>query len=375
MSGSPAARRSPPTTMAAGFRWLQRSASVLPDCPAGVVDDPGGGEVSVRYELDHAAERQTVAVGGAEEVDDRLGGGDGLEAAAVPTAADGAVDSHLDMAELAGDACRPVVEAASQDEAGADAGGHHHVDHVGEPASRAEGHLREGAEVGVVVHLDLDAQTPRELLARVDAGPAGHDGRSHRSRVPVERPRERHAGADQAAAVGLRLGEHLCGKVGRGVERRGGVVVDLERDDALGEHRRGEVGDRDADVPVAEVDAERGANRSVEPQENRRSAAAGGAGAARRLLGDHPAPLQVGDERGHGRPREAGQARELAPARRSLAAQRVHDPQAVELTKAAESPWFHRHPRSRGASHDHTFAGSRSNFTCSSPKYAKTGRK
>ena len=211
---------------------------------------------------------------GPEEVDDRLGGGDGFEAAAIPAPADGAVDSHLDVAELAGDARRPVVQTTSQDEAGADAGGHHHVDHVGEPAARAEGHLRERAEVRVVVHLDLDAQTLRELLARVDARPARHDRRGHRSLVPVERPRERHAGADQAAAVGPRLGEHLGGEVGRGVERRGGIVVDLERDDAFREHRRGEVGDRHADVPVAEVDAERRADGGVEPEQDRGPAAA-----------------------------------------------------------------------------------------------------
>ena len=144
--------------------------------------------------------------------------------------------------------------------------------------------------------------------------------------MPGRSGRRGHPGADQAAAIRPRLGEHLAGQVGRRVERRPGVVVDLEHHVALGQHGGGKVGDGHAHVPVAEVDAERCADGGVEAKEHRRAAAARRARATGLLLGDHAAPLEVGDERRHGRARQpwrrASSLRLAVPWRRSASTTR-----------------------------------------------------
>ena len=67
-------------------------------------------------------------MGAAQQVDERAGGGDGLQAAAVAAAADDAVGVDEHVAELAGQPGAAAVQAAVEDQPGADAGGDLQVD-------------------------------------------------------------------------------------------------------------------------------------------------------------------------------------------------------------------------------------------------------
>ena len=80
------------------------------------------------------------------------------------------------------------------------------------------------------------------------------------------------------------------------VQRVLGRGVDVDVDAPLGEHRRGQVRERDAQVAMAEVDAERGARTRGQPQQRRRAAAARALGARVDLaLDDDAAVLQLAD--------------------------------------------------------------------------------
>jgi hypothetical protein len=94
-----------------------------------------------------------VAVGGAEEREERAHRRDRLEAPAVAAAADVSLRAHLHVPDLAGDPRHAAVQAAPEDDPGADPGRRLHVDDVGVAAARAVGDLGPGAEVGVVVDL------------------------------------------------------------------------------------------------------------------------------------------------------------------------------------------------------------------------------
>ena len=85
------------------------------------------------------------------------------------------------------------------------------------------------------------------------------------------------------------LAQHGVDELDRRVERRRPRVVDVELELALGQHGRGEVGRGDAEVVVAEVDAERGARGRVEPQQRRRPPASRGLEAGRAGLLDDEA--------------------------------------------------------------------------------------
>jgi hypothetical protein len=120
----------------------------------------------------------------------------------------------------------------------------------------------------------------------------------------MDRCGQTHAHADHLIARDLGLLERLRH------ERRGGVqallrlVVDVEVDVALGEDRRGEVADRDAQAAVPERDADGGAGRGVERQQDRRPAALCSAcGAVLGALDDEAVGLQVGDQARHRRAR------------------------------------------------------------------------
>ena len=85
-------------------------------------------------------------------------------------------------------------------------------------------------------------------------------------------------GADHGLARHAGVGQRLDHELGGHLEALVGVVVGVERAGALGEDRRREVGDRDAQVRVAEVDADGGAGAGVEA----RAGSAGGRPARRR---------------------------------------------------------------------------------------------
>src|SRR5256885_1337038 len=71
------------------------------------------------------------------------------------------VDQHV--ADLAGGAARAAVQAAAEDQPGADARREHQVDHLAGVAPGAEHRLGESAEIGVVVDVHRQPEAPLEL--------------------------------------------------------------------------------------------------------------------------------------------------------------------------------------------------------------------
>ena len=155
----------------------------------------------------------------------------------------------------------------------------------------------------------------------------------HGAGADVDRAREPDAGAEDRLTVDVGGGDDLVGELDGEVERAGGGLVDVERLRALGEDRARQVGDRDVDLLVAEVDAEHEAGGAVERQQRRRPAllrhAARSAG--RLVLDDQAAGLQLGDERRDRRARQARQAGEVGAARAAAAAQRVEQLTPIAL--------------------------------------------
>src|SRR3954463_5883007 len=283
-SGRPAALRSPPTTTADGLSRLQwsartrpiaRPASVntrwAPRSPARTRATASRTVSSSRWAGASAARPASVAATGSRQPRLPRGG-----AAAPAAAADGALVAHVDVADLAGQADRAVVEAPAEHEARADARGDLDVQDVGQAARGADRDLAERTEVGVVVDLDRDVEAALELRGGPQADPVGQDHRrADGAGARVDRAGQADAGADDPRAVHVGLGQNLVDHLGGGVQgaARGGVDVDLGG--ALGQDRARQVGERDAQVVMAEVDAQRASGRRVEAQQDRRAAAAG----------------------------------------------------------------------------------------------------
>ena len=129
------------------------------------------------------------------------------------------------------------------------------------PRAAPNEHLAEPAEVRVVVDLDVDAEAGRQLLRGLDALPPRQDRRADRAGPAIDRPRHAHARADELLVLDPRLVQQVVEQGGRRVERRRRVVVDVELQLALAEHGRGQVGQREPQVPVVEGDADRRARR------------------------------------------------------------------------------------------------------------------
>ena len=106
-------------------------------------------------------------------------------------------------------------------------------------------------------------------------------------------------------------------------------MVDVEILLTLREDGRRQIGDRDAEVAVVEMDPDDRAGGRVEAKQRRRTASA--LDLAERLLDHETLRLQVGDERRDGRAREAGMACDLAAAGGPPLAQRVDHAQPVQL--------------------------------------------
>ena len=141
---------------------------------------------------------------------------------------------------------------------GTDAGGDLDVDHLVLAAGGAVPVLGQGAEVGVVV--DVDRSPKRSAATRgVDPHPAGEDGRGPHD-VVADRRRQAHADRGRSGP-GL---DQPREDRGREVEA---LLVAMVGGDGplLDQWLPGEVGDRDREVAVADVDADHEAGGAGEP--------------------------------------------------------------------------------------------------------------
>ena len=155
---------------------------------------------------------------------------DRLETAAVAAAADDAVGEHLDVADLAGESGAPWWRRPSITSPTPNAGAEADVDDVGQPATCAEGHLRERAEVRVVVDLDGEAEPLRERMSAAVPShtQAGRIVASGLVRPSIGPGRPGSTSTMQLGLIKVRDAERLDdldGRVDRVRHRVGGTVV------------------------------------------------------------------------------------------------------------------------------------------------------
>ena len=335
-SSSPASARSPPTISSSGLSTLTSVAAALPIArPASAITRRQPRSPS-RARRDDRAAVEAVAVAAPQQLGQRVGAGDGLQAAAVAAAADGAVGVDEHVAELAGQALGAAVEAAVEHQPGADARGDHQVDQVlarrarrrtrPRPARRGSRRCRRGSAARGGGASPSAAATPTQP-GRIAVEPTTPVGAVDRARQAHARRRSPAPGRRPASV------EHLADELGGGVEALVGEVVGVEALLALGEDPRREVRDRHADVVVVEVDADRDARR-------RRRRRAGSAGARPGRRGRRRAR---GARRRARRPaaRRRGWRRSSAtsPVRRAISAR--------EISPSSRSAWITRRRLSR----------------------------
>src|SRR3954451_4329042 len=225
------------------------------DRAAGVGDRAGAPGVALEREADGVVKGQLVAVHVAQRAEHGGRAGEGLQAAAVPAAADRS--SRLDdgVAELARGPAGADVGRAGDDEAGADARRGLHVGHVLRAPAGAPHPLAQRAEVGVVLDLHGMPERVRDRIRRADVDPTGKDRRvAELAARAVDRPGQPHPDPDELAAAHRRLIEcvleHQLGER----DRLAGRQVGVQRAVALGEQLVREVAERDPQVALAEVD-------------------------------------------------------------------------------------------------------------------------
>jgi len=129
----------------------------------------------------------------------------------------------------------------------------------------------------------------------------------------------------------LKRPHHPDGELDR-LRRR---VVDVDLAAILAEHGRRQIAERDPDLVVVEVDADRDAGGGVEPEQHRRAPRSALAVGAELLLDDKALVAQTGDKAADGRSREPGQAGQVAAACEPPAAKGVDDQHAVALAQGA----------------------------------------
>ena len=203
------------------------------------------------------------------------------------------------MADLAGGAPGAVEELVVDDDAGADTRGDLHEDRAVVAAAHALPVLGEGAEVGVVLDVDGEAELLLGGGAAVHALPAGEDRR----------------GADDVVGDRRRAGPSRCGgprpwsatiasSIVPAIRQRLGVVVaGLEPAPFLGQQAPGQVADGHRHVAVAEVDARHEPGAAGQPHR-------GAAPSAARVGLDQAGGGELADDvrdRGGGQPGGAGQ--------------------------------------------------------------------
>jgi len=107
---------------------------------------------------------------------------------------------------------------------------------------------------------------------------------------------------------------------------------------ALRQHVAADVGDGDANVAVPEVDANDGQRRIPQHQERTRPPASRVGSTGFDLLHDAQV-LELGDERVHGRAREAGHPGDIGLAGPPALAQRPDDALTVSFSQPSECPY------------------------------------
>ena len=226
-----------------------------------------------------------------------------------------------------------AVEAAVEDQPGADAGRDLEVDEVGRAAAGAVGQLGERAEVGVVVDADRARRaagaSPRRRRRRPSragsptsrsrrrpgrSGPAGRgrrrsraSGRCRPRRAPRRSGRARRRGppARRGRCPSARRARRGCSTTGRATATRTWLWP--------------------KSIPSAAP-----ADASNDEQDRRASALLAVRRARLLALDDEPVGLQLGDEARDGRAGEAGAARDLGAADHAVLAQRVDHAPTIE---------------------------------------------
>ena len=124
------------------------------------------------------------------------------------------------MADLPGGPAAAVEQPVLEHDAGADAGGDLDEDRAVVAAGDAVAVLGQGAEVGVVVDVHVHAEPLARGVERVDADPAGEDGRGADHAVGHRRGQAQAEGADRGPVRAGR-GEQLLQQVVGAVEALG----------------------------------------------------------------------------------------------------------------------------------------------------------
>jgi hypothetical protein len=224
------------------------------------------------------------------------------------------------VADFARRPARAAIDVSVDHQPGANAGREHDERQVADPAAGPEARLGERAQVGVVVDMNVHPEPLPHRRGGMEAVPARQDRRrAERPGGPLDRRRQRQADAHDRLERHVALRQRLAHEPLGAVDRTARVVVDVEPQAPLGEDRVREVGHRQMDLVMGEVDPDDGSRRGIERQQDRRPPALRGVRGPRiaTALGDQSDRLEVADDGGHRRPRKAGQAGDLRPARRS----------------------------------------------------------
>ncbi|CAK7279617.1 conserved hypothetical protein [Streptomyces misionensis JCM 4497] len=294
----------------------------LPEVLPGPADRAGGLGVGVDREAYDVLDAGDVGAAFPQDAHQGGTGGHGLQAAGLAAGAGdvgGAVDP--DVGDVAGGAGRAPVEAAVDDDAGADRRAHLHHDRLpvfGGP-HRVLAHRH---AVGVVVDRARHAEAVRQPGGDREAVPPGHPRRQYDgSRFDVDGARQGQADGAQpvaSALLGQRLqgfgepGQCLLGAVGDD-ERDGGDLAQL----TAGQHHA------DPGVPAAEVGGDGELVGAAEPQHLAGAPAGGRLGA---FLGDQSALDQLPHGDGDGRGGGAEQSGQFGARRRLARGHEFQDP-------------------------------------------------
>src|SRR5215471_5839228 len=262
--------------------------------------------------------------------------GDGFEATTVSAAAD--LPSRLDthVPDLTRHAVAAAVRLAAEDQACSDSCREPDVDHVVDGTPGTEDLLPEGAHVGVIGEVHRDTEPVLHLGRRGDAVPAGQDAvRLNLAGALVDGRGEAYAGTEQLPWGHGRLVQGLLGELVRQVQRFGRSVVYIHSGPLLGDGLAGEVADGDADVPVADVDADR--ERRAGHQGEQRGWSAGAARSQRVVGGivlvNEVSPAELLGNGRHGAPGQPGPPGNVGPTTARMAVDRLDHPQPVQVAQ------------------------------------------